>query len=347
MKKPHIQSETIQMSDYPIFIGGYRNSGTTLLVNLLDSHPELLVWPDESTFFYEYFPIMELEEYSSEEKLNVATERVIGRINLWGRNIKKKLDIEELKKEFRCAIKDQDITPKNVLLANMKAFQRWYQPGNYPRFWVLKTAVCQAYTTEILEWFPNAKFIIVLREPKDVWASLSNHWPREKKFFDSKKDLLQNMIENFRDAFEFSSCAYELYGAEKIMFVHYEDIVANPVEVMKNLAEFIGIKYADSMIKPTVLGMDWYGNNRQGINFDGISSYNTNRWKERIDKEEAKIVEHYMSRYMIKFGYPFVFSRKERFEAGKEHYKWFMYYHKSTSKGEIGFFRDFYKLFTE
>ena len=36
----------------PIFICGHRACGGGLLTGLLDQHPELLVYPDESKFFY-------------------------------------------------------------------------------------------------------------------------------------------------------------------------------------------------------------------------------------------------------------------------------------------------------
>ncbi len=38
-----------QIIDYPVFICGYQKSGTTLLLNLLDNHPELVVMPGDSS----------------------------------------------------------------------------------------------------------------------------------------------------------------------------------------------------------------------------------------------------------------------------------------------------------
>ncbi len=343
MKSPDTKARA-SIPDFPIFIGGYRCSGTTLMTNLLDSHPDLLVWPDGSSFFFDYFPLLELENYSADEKIDFAVERLVGRINIAGHGTANNLDVDDLKIEFKRIIDECPVTPKNILVASMKAFKLWYQPNSKPKSWVLKTAISHTYATEIMEWFPNAKFIIMLRDPRDIWASVAGHWQREKDFFHSKRDLLQNMIEVLRDSIEFGLSAYDLYGPEKIMFVHYENLVSEPEKNMKKVADFLGITYDEILTRPTVLNIDWQGNNRQGTKFSGISSFNTKRWLERVDKEEAKIVEHYFSEHMKKLGYDFHFTHRERLEAAREHFKWFLYYHKSSSKGETGYLRHFYRM---
>jgi hypothetical protein len=42
---------TIPFEQRACFIAGQAKSGTTLLVALLDSHPELLVLPEETAYF--------------------------------------------------------------------------------------------------------------------------------------------------------------------------------------------------------------------------------------------------------------------------------------------------------
>jgi len=39
------------LRDHPVFLGGHPKSGTSLLRALLDSHPQLVVYPEESGFF--------------------------------------------------------------------------------------------------------------------------------------------------------------------------------------------------------------------------------------------------------------------------------------------------------
>ena len=42
--------------DHPLFICGHRKSGTTLLISLSDGIDNAITYPDDSGFFYMYFP---------------------------------------------------------------------------------------------------------------------------------------------------------------------------------------------------------------------------------------------------------------------------------------------------
>ena len=45
------------IGDLPLaFVCGHRKSGTTLLANLLDGHPQLAVYPVDLVLLYAYFP---------------------------------------------------------------------------------------------------------------------------------------------------------------------------------------------------------------------------------------------------------------------------------------------------
>ena len=43
------------IKDYPIILCGHPKSGTTLLLSLLDNHPQLTVFPEELKFFFRVF----------------------------------------------------------------------------------------------------------------------------------------------------------------------------------------------------------------------------------------------------------------------------------------------------
>ena len=56
--------------DRPIFFAGHRKSGTTLLLNLFDSHPQLCVFPSDSGFFYAWYPRYDAAEKSDKERID-------------------------------------------------------------------------------------------------------------------------------------------------------------------------------------------------------------------------------------------------------------------------------------
>ena len=60
---------------FPIFICGHPKAGTSLLTSLLDGHPDLVVYPEETLFFRRFLPA--IEGKSDDEKLALADELLI------------------------------------------------------------------------------------------------------------------------------------------------------------------------------------------------------------------------------------------------------------------------------
>ncbi len=58
--------------DRPLFICGHPKSGTSLLKALLDNHPQLVVYPEETVFFRRYLPLAQEKEFA--EKIALADQ---------------------------------------------------------------------------------------------------------------------------------------------------------------------------------------------------------------------------------------------------------------------------------
>ena len=56
-----------------------------------------------------------------------------------------------------------------------------------------------------------------------------------------------------------------------------------------------------------------------------ISNINVNKWKKRINIDEAKIIEFYLENEFTKFKYKTFFSKKEKPLSSREFYKWLNY----------------------
>ena len=58
----------------PVFICGHPKSGTSLLRSMLDNHPELIVYPEETYFFRKFLPMSQM--LSLKEQLDLAEEHL-------------------------------------------------------------------------------------------------------------------------------------------------------------------------------------------------------------------------------------------------------------------------------
>src|SRR4030042_5008973 len=71
-----------ELRDHPVFICGHPKAGTSLLRAVLDSHPQLVVYPEETKFFRSTLPQLNGEAIEAQIKL---AERTLIQIFRWNR----------------------------------------------------------------------------------------------------------------------------------------------------------------------------------------------------------------------------------------------------------------------
>jgi len=325
----------------PVFLSGHRKSGTTLLVMLFDGHPCLLTYPADSGFFYLYYPLWNDPSYTKDQKISRMIEKVIGSLRIEISKLPQaKQDIisfpfSEFEKVFRDTAFRTECTPRHMLESLMLSFREMVDVSDLLLGFVEKTSSSEIYVSDIVDWFPNARFIHLLRDPRDNWASLRSGW--EKKYQhqnDSLSILLQSMIDRGRLAFEFAKKNSSIYGSKIYKVIRYEDLAFKPTDVLKDICNFLGVEFVPEMYRPTIFGLPWKGNNFDGLVFDGISYKNVNRWKKRVPENESALIEFHFGEYMEQFGYEREMGDCLCAAAAKEQYKWYNFA-KTYRKGEL------------
>lgn len=317
----------------PIFICGHRRSGTTLLTCLLENHPEFLVYPPDSGFFYAYYPIYEDPKYSDRERIEQIVNFCIKNLDdflkeSFPESVRQEINfpLDAFRNEFCNLAKKTKCKPKDLLMSLILAYKNQYGYPDNPKFWVEKTTSSEIYAAEALKWFPRAKFIHVLRDPRDNWASLKSGWDKRFKYHNDSLDrLMHSMIERGKFGFELSIKNQNRFGKDKYKIIKYEDLVEKTISVMTDISEFIGVSFSDNILTPTICGESWHGNNYGDTKFKGPSSLNVNRWRERITDQEAMLIEYHFDEYMKKYDYPLVFKLEDKIDAAVKHYKWYNY----------------------
>ena len=132
-----------------------------------------------------------------------------------------------------------------------------------------------AYRVSYLEaLYPDAKFIYLIRNKADNVRSLMNAWNHKRKFKfpyrkyltkDSKfiwkfnipedwqdyinKPLEQICAHQYDDLHEKARNAFSKMDSSKWMEIKFEDLLANPDAVIKQLTEFVDVDYSPAMQK--------------------------------------------------------------------------------------------------
>lgn len=215
-------------SDSPIFITGHHRSGKTLVRWLLDSHPEIAVsqrtqlWPK----FYRSFGPLTVSENLESCLQALRQRKQVARLNL---------DWEQVKRDFASGPPTYGrlFQVLHEQFARLKGANRW---GD-------QSMDLDRYADRILETYPNARIIHMLRDPRDAYAGFLE---KDARRMDGPGTFSAGWSESARLARENSHAHPESY-----LVVKYEDLVADPETTAVAIFDFVGESY-----EPTLLTLE-------------------------------------------------------------------------------------------
>ena len=311
----------------PIFLCGHRKSGTSMVLNLFDGHPALAAYPIDLALLYAYFPDF-LKKHTTAADRRARLDRILfqeAETYLSKYDVADQIDLARIRSSFHDGLSDSMLEAPGELIAKLfAAFQGSYGPGpDAATALVAKETSIEIYATEILGWFPGARFIQVIRDPRDNFAALSAGVEKHyAKLGEGHNETLASLLHRARLGLKVGRLNEERFGSTRYRTVRFEDLVAEPEETMRSLADFAEIEFDPCLLRPTLLGQPTPGNNYDGTAMYRVNSSNVGRWRDRISDHDARIIEFYLSQEMSEFGYQIASSSDEQAEAAAEFYKW-------------------------
>ncbi len=282
-----------EIKNRPVFICGHPKSGTSLLRNLMDFHPQLAVYPEESRFFRNF--VSRAQETPEPGHIELAIRHLI-HIFQW--NLKDPpahqegfedrdyswISYAEVQTAMIDRIEREGIRHLgDYLSAAVLAYREIVGPQDSEvSWWVEKTPYNEYYARQIFGWWPQARCIHVVRDPSDNYASYRRkHSDWKPEFFASNwQKSISAGWENLQE-----------YGKDHYWILRYEDLVLEPETFLSQLLDFLEIDDHLALRTPTRAGLDWQGNSMFNQTFEGISASPVGRWKSELTRQEAAIIQ--------------------------------------------------------
>jgi hypothetical protein len=223
----------------PIFVVGSPRSGTTVLACCICQHPNILY--------------QEEADWRGPFAIDAAVNHRRGS----ARGPRGQLSAIGVRREEFLMSFGQSIN--ELILSHRKQFQSRRAQWDLPPFtisrspeepksrWVAGAPENSFYVCGLRKLFPQALFIHLVRDVKEVVRSLLNFFP----------DGRNRLIANEQDAYDIwlrrvNSCldAERAYGPSVVHRMRYSDLLHQPEAAMRSLLEFLGEPYAPQCFEP-------------------------------------------------------------------------------------------------
>ncbi len=213
------------MSEISFFaIVGVGRSGTTLLMCMLNEHPDI-VTPPEFHFISQHMakrPNMGLLEASE----RLRKDRRFARLGL---------DVEDVIRPFRD--KSEPFSPDRLYRTILKT----YAYKNKVRIIGDKAPKNIEYLPVFHKAFPQGKIIHMVRDPRDVYLSrIKADWSR------SRTDILQFLA--YRAQYDMGhQIGLRLFG-DNYLEIHYEELLKQPEIELRRICDLLDVPFSARMI---------------------------------------------------------------------------------------------------
>jgi len=253
-----------------IFVGGAARSGTTLIQNMLDSHPDICGLPE----------FLHLPDIMSVRK-----------------TLRHSIDRKYI--DSICSYEDVDRHIGSFIESLLYPLAEQY--GR--RFVSEKTPNNVLVFPDLISLFPEARFIHVVRDPRAIIASLLQVGKRgEQKGWNT-----QNYTHSIFAAMEYvhrclmTGFASSEIAPQRVLEVVYERVVANPEYETKRICEFLNVEWSSRMLHPGKLKHPGEkATTKDNVWYD-TKSYNRDpepqeveKWKSQLSRrQEFMIARHF------------------------------------------------------
>jgi len=266
------------------FVIGSPRSGTTLMQSMLARAPGVTIPPETAFMGITWVRRARLGRIGSDRGWAAAVNAVVERSERYGFPV----DPEELRAELSSAGERSYARLLNDWLALCADAAGADVVGE-------KSPLHTEHAGRLASMFPGARFVQMVRDPRDVALSQTSIWERTALQSAWRWRVDQKLaIEHGR-----------AIGADRFRVQRYEDLVADPEGSLRAISSFLSIPYDGAMLDPS---------SREGSGFaahethklqtlERVSTGRIGRYKGRLAARDIGVVQAVCAPLMTHFGY--------------------------------------------
>jgi hypothetical protein len=288
---------TYTKNNPPIFIVGAPRCGTTLTARILGRHPRIFM-PGENHFFEDIYA--RRQELGPPDTAAARTEIMERLSTLYGRYNQNE-DQERIDK----LLADPDIRKQlNASFSGYRsildAFMQVQLQATPKSRWGNNTPKDLFHVDEILSFYPDARFIVCVRDVRDFLLSYKDRWKVTTSGHRARlRELYHPMITSllWKSSMRQVAALSHRIPAGNMVISKYEDLVRDPAHAVQRMCACIGEKF-----EPDMLNISTH-NSSDPTRRTGIFTSSVSRWRGRLTNEEAFLAQWLTRNELSGLGY--------------------------------------------
>lgn len=273
----------------PIFIVGAPRSGTTLLQFRLRNHPRISLPTGESHFF---IPLYRNQNNFGDLSQLENIRSVLSAMYTQSPDFLEG-DLHGLKFNTDNLAKQLHAEGRHTMPAIISGLFEKNAQGEGKSRWGDKTPYYAMHISKLIEWFPDAQIVHLIRDGRDVALSL---FGRQHDFFVYNSYFAAEYWATYVERGHTLGSHLESW---QYLEMRYEDFLDNPEGSMKTLCNFLGEDYSDTLF-------DFQSTDDPGktpLVHQPIKVDNAGKWRSKMTSRQIRAFESVAGTTLRQFGY--------------------------------------------
>ncbi len=267
-----------------VFIGGCSRSGTTLLGSMLGAHSACVCSPES------HFKVAILRKLVSDFNHINLKDVMAFTTKHW------RFQIWELPLDLDNIVEEANGEGYGDMLNWLVSQYAQHEGKIQSHIWVDHTPENISYATTLMDLFPEAKFIHLVRDGRAVAASIIP--------LDWGPNSIVKAARWWMRMVSFGLAAESCLPPDRIMRVQYEALVADPETTLQSICRFLDVPYEPAMKDAQGFRPPRYTIRQHRFVGSKPNQQVSNRWKTRLSARDIEIFEHQTRNFLTYLGYP-------------------------------------------
>jgi len=279
------------------FLLGFERSGTTLLSQILNAHPQVIS-PPENLFLLQFYNAYKNKTQWQRKDIDFLVDNILWEgmksMHLWG------VEPQHLKQALYPLLPNTNYS--SIVKVIYTQFQLVKEKPDLQMI-VDKNNPFAFHFDKLQSLFPKAKFIFLVRDYRGVFLSR-----KEKKvFYKSKDAYISGLLWK-----EINEKIY--HNLKNKLIIKYEDLVHDPQTVLQNICTYLEIAYDEGMFDyqhnlNQLLNSNKDKQSKKMMEYIGASLFKpidknlADKWQHHLSEQEVEVLDGVCQPFAGNFNY--------------------------------------------